>query len=114
MPLIEDQPHPAAKVNVAENSVLLVHSVLVAREGHDRAESLKAVDELLPLGLQANRPFPAGSRHEFCFAHPQLFGGVADPDPGVGASKRVPDLLEVPFGGERRRGRVRHVLLSFI
>ena len=111
--LVEDQSHPALKMHVAKDTVLLVHGVLVASEGHDRAESFETADELRPLGMQADRPFPAGSRHELCFAHPHLYGGVADPDPGVGASKRVPDLLEIPFGGEGRRGRVRHVKLSF-
>ena len=61
--LIEDQAHLAVEVDIAEYTVFFVDGVGVAREGHDRAEAFEALDELRPLGLEANCAFAAGSGH---------------------------------------------------
>ena len=61
--LIEHQSHLAVEVHIAEYAVFFVYRVGVAREGHNWAEAFKALNELRPLGLEANRAFAAGSGH---------------------------------------------------
>ena len=60
---VEDQSHLAVEVDIAEYAVFFVYRVGVAREGHDETEAFEALDELRPLGLEANCAFAAGSSH---------------------------------------------------